>query len=300
VAVKVSRDELVQVAINASMKRGERMEFLLYSDPESFRDAADPFLLGSEAENNLMVGIVQSLCKQGKTTFSNSGQEPVLCAVKDGDKVRALAVMTPPYNLVLSEGQSEAIVMMAENLSASGYSLPGFLGPGYAASEFREAWGSVTGQKAELHRSMGVYELREVNPITGVSGHCELAVMDELNLVTEWNEAFAREIDTLPPGNIKALIEGGSVHLWKDPDPVSMAVAGSQTVNGRRVGGVYTPPEFRRHGYASAVTAAVSQFILDSGKKFCYLFADLANPTSNHIYQEIGYKPVCDFDEYQF
>jgi predicted GNAT family acetyltransferase len=40
--------------------------------------------------------------------------------------------------------------------------------------------------------------------------------------------------------------------------------------------------------------------ILDSGKKFCFLFTDQANPTSNSIYQKIGYEPVCDFHEYTF
>jgi hypothetical protein len=46
--------------------------------------------------------------------------------------------------------------------------------------------------------------------------------------------------------------------------------------------------------------AGVSQYLLDSGRKFCTLFTDLANPTSNHIYQVIGYEPVCDVDEYKF
>jgi len=46
--------------------------------------------------------------------------------------------------------------------------------------------------------------------------------------------------------------------------------------------------------------AGVSQHLLDGGRIFCTLFTDLANPTSNHIYQAIGYEPVCDVDEYQF
>lgn len=57
---------------------------------------------------------------------------------------------------------------------------------------------------------------------------------------------------------------------------------------------VYTPPEFRKNGYASFVVAELSQKILNSGKKFCILYTDLANPTSNKIYQNIGYKEVAD------
>jgi len=40
--------------------------------------------------------------------------------------------------------------------------------------------------------------------------------------------------------------------------------------------------------------------LLDEGRRFCALFTDLANPTSNRIYHKIGYRPVCDFDEYVF
>ena len=65
--------------------------------------------------------------------------------------------------------------------------------------------------------------------------------------------------------------------------------------NGISVGPVYTPPEQRGRGYATHLTAAFSQHLLDAGYRFCTLFTDLANPTSNSIYQQIGYRAVCDF-----
>jgi predicted GNAT family acetyltransferase len=72
------------------------------------------------------------------------------------------------------------------------------------------------------------------------------------------------------------------------------------TPNGSRIGPVYTPPDLRRRGYASAVVAAASQAQLDAGARFCFLFTDLANPTSNRIYQAIGYEPVRDVEVYTF
>ena len=69
---------------------------------------------------------------------------------------------------------------------------------------------------------------------------------------------------------------------------------------GVRIGAVYTPPEHRRRGYATATVASLSRAMLDRGRRACYLFTDLANPTSNHIYAEIGYEPVCDVDEIRF
>jgi len=72
------------------------------------------------------------------------------------------------------------------------------------------------------------------------------------------------------------------------------------TPEGSRVGPVYTPSPLRGRGYASALVAAASQAQLGAGRRFCFLFTDLANPTSNEIYQAIGYEPVCDVDEYRF
>jgi hypothetical protein len=89
--------------------------------------------------------------------------------------------------------------------------------------------------------------------------------------------------------------------LWEvDGSPVSMAGYTGPTPHGIRVSYVYTPAEHRRKGYASACVAALSQQLLDRGFDFCFLFTDLHNPTSNHIYQQIGYQPVVDVDSYRF
>ena len=48
------------------------------------------------------------------------------------------------------------------------------------------------------------------------------------------------------------------------------------------------------------MTAAASQAQLDAGRTFVFLFTDLANPTSNRIYQAIGYEPVIDVDQLRF
>jgi predicted GNAT family acetyltransferase len=97
-----------------------------------------------------------------------------------------------------------------------------------------------------------------------------------------------------PPGRNVRLPLGGR------GEPVSLAAARGETPNGIRIGPVYTPPEHRGHGYASAVTAAASQDQLDRGRHFVFLFTDLSNPTSNKIYQAIGYERVCDVDMYRF
>jgi predicted GNAT family acetyltransferase len=110
------------------------------------------------------------------------------------------------------------------------------------------------------------------------------------------------------PGRIERSVDArlgaegvGGICLWvTDGQPVSLAGFGGPTPNGLRIGPVYTPPRQRRHGYGSAVTAAASQVALDHGKRFCFLYTDLANPTSNAIYMRLGYRPVCDSREIAF
>ena len=93
---------------------------------------------------------------------------------------------------------------------------------------------------------------------------------------------------------------GRGFRLWDDGGPVSLAGFGGGTPNGIRIGPVYTPPELRGRGYASALVAALSAELLAAGRRFCFLYTDLANPTSNRIYERIGYRRVCESAEIAF
>ena len=96
-------------------------------------------------------------------------------------------------------------------------------------------------------------------------------------------------------------VHEGSVFIWDDGRRlVSMAAWSGRTPNGVRVNFVYTPPEYRRSGYASACVADLTQRLLNEGRAFCCLYTDLANPTSNKIYQTIGYRPVCEMSDFHF
>jgi len=122
-------------------------------------------------------------------------------------------------------------------------------------------------------------------------------------LVAEWGAAFARDTGT-PIGDpltfLERLIRDGSLYLWSDGEPRSMAAAVGTTPNGIRVGYVYTPPSFRGLGYATATVASLSQSLLNDGRRFCFLYTDLANPISNAIYQRVGYRPVSDVVDVNF
>ncbi|MER6362019.1 GNAT family N-acetyltransferase [Kitasatospora sp. NPDC001527] len=87
----------------------------------------------------------------------------------------------------------------------------------------------------------------------------------------------------------------GQLHLWEDGGrPVAVAGVSAVVAGMSRIGPVYTPRDARGRGYASGVTAAASAAALAGGAGEVLLYTDLANPTSNSIYQQIGYRPVED------
>ena len=95
-------------------------------------------------------------------------------------------------------------------------------------------------------------------------------------------------------------VKTGRLWVWDHEGPVSIASCGNPTDNAMQIGTVYTPPALRGKGYASAVTASLSERLLEQGYSFCCLYTDLANPTSNKIYRQIGYEPVSDSRRYSF
>jgi len=144
----------------------------------------------------------------------------------------------------------------------------------------------------------GLYRLDTVVPPPPTPGSVRPPRPDEADLLIEWMAGFARDAGAqfaVPPDEVRAWVARDGFFIWDDEGPVSVARAAGGTPGGMRVGFVYTPPERRGRGYASALVAAVSQIVLDRGFSFCTLYTDLSNPTSNRIYQRIGYVPVMDF-----
>jgi predicted GNAT family acetyltransferase len=94
---------------------------------------------------------------------------------------------------------------------------------------------------------------------------------------------------------VRDKLSHGGILLWEAGGlPVSIAGVTRHVAGMLRVAPVYTPPELRGRGYASAVTAAASLRAREAGAEEVVLYTDLANPTSNSIYQRIGYRPVED------
>jgi predicted GNAT family acetyltransferase len=121
-------------------------------------------------------------------------------------------------------------------------------------------------------------------------------------LLTSYVEGFLEDTGEMGDARIalESALSGNRLFIWFDKRPVSMAASSRPTPNGICINMVYTPPELRRQGYATAVVSTLSDMLLKNGKTFCMLYTDLSNTTSNSIYQRIGYQPVLDCYHYRF
>jgi GNAT superfamily N-acetyltransferase len=270
-----------------------------------FMALAGPFLAAREAEHNLIFGILSNY----EADPSQYDERPYLAAAVHGDRVVGAAIRTPPWRLVLSEmDHPGAVHRLADDLASA--DLPGVVGPAGAAGHFAAAWAERTGVPAKLLRNERSFRLERVIPPRPAPGELTRARPEHRGVLAAYARAFhdeafgaaptpAQDYDAMAERWIRGI--GRTGYLWVDEGrPVSLAGAGGLTPSGIRVGPVYTPPELRGRGYASNLVAGVSQLQLDAGRRFVFLFTDLANPTANHIYQAIGYEPVNDVDEYGF
>jgi GNAT superfamily N-acetyltransferase len=151
-------------------------------------------------------------------------------------------------------------------------------------------------ERVASRMGQGLFRCDDLFPPVGVDGGAVRAAAAERALVHEWYAAFAVEVGHIAHPNaqvIDRLVDDGECWLWRDAEGafVSMAARRPVVAGSARVGPVFTPAAARGHGYGSAVTAAATRDILDDGA-VPVLFTDLANPTSNKIYQQIGYRPV--------
>jgi hypothetical protein len=281
------------------------MELVEFSIADEFLATTQAFLEENETVNNLILGIANQV-REDPERYPGP---PFLAAVLDEKNHPILcAVMTPPYPMIISaEGKlGDAVDLLQSHLVQNAVHIPGVNGREDASDLFSERWRTLTGQKISLDMSLRAYELRQVILPRIPEGTYRRASMDESEVIIRFFKAMHDEImgDSEPMPNLISIlktIDQRRAFVWESKGKlVSMAIKGRSTSHGMTVSGVYTPPEERKQGYASACVAMLSQEILDEGSLFVNLFTDLANPTSNAIYQAIGYRPLCDFHKYSF
>ncbi|MFF1376618.1 GNAT family N-acetyltransferase [Streptomyces sp. NPDC058308] len=281
-------------------------DWWLTDDLEAFMARAGELLHSEPALHTVLLSVTEMLRLRGLQVYG--GRAPLFgtCADADGT-VRGAFVRTPPHRLALSPVTPEAADALARRLADADPDLPGVAAEHVTAENFARAWERHTGATGTLDTRQRLYRLGTLTPPEPApAGRARLATEADRDLLVRWHQEFAEAVGEPPAMDsgdwVDARLSYGGVTLWETPDglPVGMAGATLRIAGQVRVAPVYTPAGLRGRGYGGAATVAVTRAALDAGAAEVLLFTDLANPTSNGLYQRIGYRPVRDFAQHGF
>jgi len=278
------------------------MRFRLYTDIQAFyRDTYDIFML-HEAENVIPLGnLIIGNDGRDKTGWRDTANW-FMAVVEDDEGIRLTAIMTPPFKLTLyaTNNQYDDAVLqcLITGIRENGVAVPGVMSGSELAQRFARLF---TGGAYNITCSNRLYELLRVSPEIPLAGHLRLARESDMAFLPYWRAGFHSDCFGTAFGASWDLerchldIANGRLFILEDEGmPASMANITRELQSLCCVGGVYTPPWLRGRGCATACVAEVSRLMLESGFARCVLYTDLANPTSNSIYQKIGYRPIAD------
>ena len=274
------------------------MAQVIECDPRSLVERAGAWLEREPVLHNVICTVLQRAIGN-PAPFGNARW----FVVEDGGDPIGVAIMTPPFPLTITPMPDGALHDLADALAARLPRLPGVSGPGDVAARFAELWSERSGVAVETGMEQLMYELDVVIEPAPADGKLRPAGAADRQLLCDWFDAFVTEVDGVRgdiPARVDYRLAHGGLYLWEHTDVVTLAGVTAAVAGVVRVGPVYTPPEARRRGYATSCVAAVSQRALDCGATACMLYTDKANPTSNAIYQRIGYREVAAAVEYRF
>jgi GNAT superfamily N-acetyltransferase len=279
------------------------MPWQLSDDVTVFAGRASPLLEADPITNTVALTILDWLLS-GR---SFSAETPLFAWYhNDAGQVSGAVLMTPPYELLLAFVPATSIAELVTSLQDHDVQVPGVRSMGESGDLFAAAWTAATDVNAVTTTQLRLYGLDVLEvPDPPPAGRARLATEGDLDLAMLWWQAFQLEAET-HQFDVRSLVThavtDGLLWLWVDDDerPVAMAARKASVAGASRIGPVYTPPQNRNRGCASAVTAACAAAALTEGASQVLLFTDLANPVSNLIYQRIGFRPISDASTIRF
>jgi GNAT superfamily N-acetyltransferase len=260
-------------------------------DVREFLAAAGAFMRANPVEHTTLLTVTEMLELTGPNTFGDEAPEFGWWRAAGG--VAGAFLHTPPYPVLLGPAPLEAGPALFGALADR--PLTGVNGPAELVQMVADGYPGTP----SVRRRERLYRLGELADPPLPPGRAVVAGTAHRAQLIEWYGAFVREIgetDRDWGSMVDDRLSHDGLHVWESEagEPVSLAGVSRQIAAMMRIGPVYTPPEQRGRGFAGALTAAVGRFARQAGAAEVLLFTDLANPTSNAIYQRIGFEPVGD------
>ena len=271
------------------------MAWHLTADVEKFAETAGEFLRSRPVEHTVLLTLVAALRRQGLHAYAP--EDPIFGTWRTPTgAVDGVLLQTPPHPMMFSEIPPEAVPAAVDELL--GRPLTGVNLHAGTVDAFVAGWQAHTGAAATVRMRTRLYRLGDLTPCAMPPGEARTGAPQDRAVVIRWMYEFMEylgERDRDVEWQADERIDAGLVTLWTvDGTPVSMVMRSSPEAGMVRIRTVYTPAELRRNGYAGAATAVASRAALDAGARDVVLFTDLANPTSNALYQRLGYRPIQD------
>jgi predicted GNAT family acetyltransferase len=271
-----------------------------HTDPEAFLAAAQPVLARSAESAAAFAAWTRGL----KANPPADGEPAYLATFAQGGSFGA-ALRRSDGPLAFEDSDPAAAVAFAADLAARSPRLQGVVGALPACEAFARAWRERTGRAHALRCHLRHHMLTELAAVPRAAGRPRVARSDDCDWLAESQFAFIVEARVQDHAErmlaaVPKRVAHGDFWIWDDGAPVSFAGwtdAGDDTA---RIAPVYTPPEARRRGYATALVAALAQALLNAGKRRLFLLTDVANPTSNAIYARIGFRAATDIYHFAF
>jgi RimJ/RimL family protein N-acetyltransferase len=278
----------------------------LTEDLDYFLARAGDFLRSRPGLHVMPLTWTARLRTRGADAFCT--EAPVFGMLERAGEVHATFYRLPPRALCLTPLTPEQADTLAAHLAALGHSLPSVSADHSTATAFAEAWQRHTGATPRLRDTrLRLYRLGTLTPPDPLpAGRGRVLGEQDLEQVMFWCGEFAKAVGEVVSIDADSWADTRYADkrytLWETPDGTPVSIAGMNPMIGGQVqvDVVYTPAHLRGHGYAGAVTAEVSRAALAAGAREVVLFADLSNPTSNALYQRLGYRTLTDWAAYDF
>jgi GNAT superfamily N-acetyltransferase len=268
------------------------MAWELTDDLESFMTAAEGYLRSRPVEHTTLLTLIGTLRRRGLSAYGR--EAPVFGAWRDpGGVVAGVLLQTPPHPVLFGEVPLPTAAEAAEVFA--GRSLPGVNLPASQIDHFVVPWLTRTGTTADIYMRSRLYRLSTLESPDGSTRPGEAA---DRSLLLRWVRDFLADIGESVQ-DVEAVVDealaDGTVTLGLAAGtPVSMVMRTVPTAGVVRIRYVFTPADLRGRGYGGAATAAACVAAQEDGASEVVLFTDLDNPTSNGLYQRLGFRPVQD------
>ncbi len=267
-------------------------------DPAEAMRAAGAFLLAEPVRHSIFLTFLRE-----RVDHPDPGRYWWATAAPGGPVVGFAMQVPKGFSAGVAPAAGEVVDALCDRIMVDVPDLPGVIADASEGARFAGRWAERLAVPARPVEAQRLYQLSAfVTPPDLPPGRLRPAAPGDRDALVPWAAGFLAEVGGLPDDPADAVdrhLAAGRLWVWDHDGLAAMASATPPLGGVSRLGFVYTPPDRRRQGYATACVAALSEHLL-AGAERCVLYAQLHNPTSNAIYRRMGYEPVTEILSFRF